>query len=55
VEEVTAGGEAGVTPLGGGRDETDWACAAGAMPANNPRLTTADFDKRDIAEAAFLV
>jgi hypothetical protein len=54
VEEVTGGGEAGVTPLGGGSDETDWACAAAATPANNPRLRTVDFSKLDIPETSFL-
>ena len=55
MEEVTGGGEAGVTPLGGGSDETDWACAAAAMPANNPRLRAVDFNKLDMAETAFVV
>jgi hypothetical protein len=58
VEEVTGGGEAGVTPLvsplGGGSDETDWACATAAMPANNPRLRAVDFSRIDIAETPFL-
>jgi hypothetical protein len=68
VEGVTGGGEAGVTPpvtllwggplwggpLWGGSDETDWACAAAATPANNPRLRAVDFSKLDIPETSFL-
>jgi hypothetical protein len=59
---VTGGGEAGVTPpvtllwdgpLWGGSDETDWACAAAAMP-NNPRVRAVDFNKLDIPETSFL-
>jgi hypothetical protein len=54
VEEVTGGGEAGATLLWGGSDDTDWACAAAAMPANNPRLRAVDFSKLDIAGTPFL-
>jgi hypothetical protein len=53
VEEVTGGGGAGVALLWGDSDETDWACAGAATPANNPRLTTVDFSKLDILETSF--
>ena len=51
---VAGGGETGAAPLGGGSGETDWACAAAAMPANKPRLTAVDFNKLDIAETALI-
>jgi hypothetical protein len=50
VEEATGGGETGAAPLGGGSDDTDWACAAATNPTNKPRLTALDFNKLDIAE-----
>lgn len=52
---MTGGGGAGVTPLAGGSDETDWACATAAMPVNNPKLRAVDFNKLDITEIPFLL
>jgi hypothetical protein len=45
------GGEAVGAVAGplGGNDETDWASATAAVPANTPRLRTADLSKLDIA------
>jgi hypothetical protein len=45
------GGEAAGAVAGplGGNDETDWASATAAVPANTPRLRTADLSKLDIA------
>jgi hypothetical protein len=46
--EVAGGGEAVVIPPAGGNDETDWAWAAAARPANKPRLRTLDLSKLGI-------
>jgi hypothetical protein len=43
---VAAGAVAGLV---GGSDETDWASATAAVPANTPRLRAADLIKLDIA------
>jgi hypothetical protein len=43
---ATVGAVAGLL---GGSDETDWASATAAVPANTPRLRTADLSKLDIA------
>jgi hypothetical protein len=38
----------GVSGPLGGSDETDWASATAAVPANTPRLRTADLSKLDM-------
>jgi hypothetical protein len=48
--ELESGAAVGaVAGLLGGSVETDWASATAAVPANTPRLRTADLSKLDIA------
>jgi len=45
---VTADGAVG--GLVGGKEETDWACAAAAAGVNNPKPSTVDLNTLDIPD-----